>query len=312
MLLSPLGLGTWQFSSGKGLIGKYWSPLEEELVQQIIKLSLEGGVNWFDTAEAYGGGESERVLAAALNKLEPLSAGASIATKWWPLLRSASHIPKTIDIRLQKLQGRPIDLYQIHQPFSFSKVSSEMKQMAKLAEAGKISHIGVSNFSAKQMYEADRTLRQFGLRLASNQVKYNLLDRRIERNGVLQAARELGCAIIAYSPLEQGLLTGKFHKNAELLSELSPLRKRAGGIKPSVLKRTQPLIDQLEQLADLYDVSPTQIALNWLIHSQGDTVFAIPGASKPHHAREIAEAMNFRLTEDELLELSDISALLAK
>lgn len=301
--LSPIGLGTWQFSSGKGFIGKYWAALDTELVERIIRISLEGGINWFDTAEAYGGGESERVLSAVLNKLGPIGENAKIATKWWPLLRSASNIPKTIAERQKQLQGRTIDLYQVHQPFSFSSASSEMKQMAKLVHQKQIRYVGVSNFSAKKMREADRTLKEHGLRLASNQMQYSLLDRQIEHNGVLETAQELGVAIIAYSPLKQGILSGKFHKNPELLQGLSPMRKRMGGFKPSALEQTRPLIEQLEKLADHYDATPTQIALNWLIHAHGDTVFAIPGASKPHHATEMASAMHFQLTAEEIAEL---------
>ncbi|WP_237179130.1 aldo/keto reductase [Paenibacillus sp. MMS18-CY102] len=305
--LSPLGLGTWQFSGGQGMIGKYWAPLLEEQVQDIIRIALEGGVNWFDTAEIYGGGESERVLAAALRKLEPLSQAAHIATKWWPIMRTAASIPKTIGERQRVLEGRTIDLYQVHQPFSFSSVSSEMKQMAKLAEQRQIRYIGVSNFSAKQMRTADRTLREHGLRLASNQVKYNLLDRQIEHNGVLETAKELGVAIIAYSPLKQGLLSGKFHADPALLKGLTSFRRNYGGFKPSSLERTRPLIARLEQLAERYQASPTQIALNWLIHAHGDTVFAIPGASKPHHAQELVNAMRFRLTEEEIAELQSLT-----
>lgn len=305
--LSPIGLGTWQFSGGRGIIGQYWATLPDEQVRDIIRICLEGGINWFDTAEIYGKGESERVLSASLNALAPLSDEAHIATKWWPIMRTAANIPRSIGERQQALAERTIDLYQVHQPFSFSSATSEMKQMAKLAEQGHIRHIGVSNFSAKKMIEADRTLRDYGLRLASNQVKYSLLDRQIEHNGILETAKELGVAIIAYSPLKQGVLSGKFHRNPELLQGISAMRRINGGVKQEAVERSRPLMTRMEQLAAQYDVSPTQIALNWLIHAHGDTVFAIPGASKPHHAAELAGAMRFKLTADELAELGSIS-----
>lgn len=312
LLLSPLGLGCWQFSKGKGLLGKFWPTLGDAAIAEIVRISLAGGINWFDTAEVYGGGESEEALAIALAAAGNASKDARIATKWWPIMRTAGNIGRTIDERLRRLRGRPIDLYQVHQPYSFSSATAEMNEMAKLAHAGRIRHIGVSNFSAAKMREADKALRAHGLRLTSNQVKYSLLDRRIEHNGILETAQELGVAIIAYSPLEQGVLTGKFHRDPALVRKLSGPRKWSGNFRPAGLQRTQPLIDRLEDLATKYDASPSQVALNWLIHANGETVFAIPGASKPQHAEENCRAMTFALGKDELRELSELSALCGK
>ncbi|RED64654.1 aldo/keto reductase [Cohnella lupini] len=311
MLLSPLGLGCWQFSKARGLVGGFWPKLDNALVNDIVRVSLEGGINWFDTAEIYGGGESEQVLAESLAAAGSLAIEAHIATKWWPGFRTAGNIPRTIDERLRRLGGYPIDLYMIHQPFSFSSVGGEMRQMARLAEQGKIRYVGVSNFNAKRMREADRVLREHGLRLASNQMKYSMLDRRIERNGVLETAQELGIAIIAYSPLEQGILSGKFHGNPELIRKAPGPRRLMKGFKPQGLQQTKPLIDVLERFATRYQASPTQIALNWVIHAHGDSVFAIPGASKLHHAQENVRAMGFRLSESEIDELNEMSARVA-
>ncbi|MFC5651349.1 aldo/keto reductase [Paenibacillus solisilvae] len=306
--LSPLGLGCWQFSKGSGMVGKFWPVLSDEVIHDIVRISLEGGINWFDTAEVYGGGQSEEMLADALNALGDSAAGAHVATKWWPIMRTSANIPKTIDERLRRLKGWAIDLHQVHQPYSFSSAANEMREMAKLVKQGKIKHVGVSNFSAAKMYEADKALRESGLRLVSNQVKYNLLDRRIEQSGVMEAAKELGVVIIAYSPLEQGILSGKFHKNPELVKQIQGPRKWAGGFKTGGLKRTLPLITRLDELAVKYEASASQVALNWLIHAHGETVFAIPGASKPHHAQENVKAMRFVLSKDEISELAAISA----
>ncbi|MCQ6562456.1 aldo/keto reductase [Paenibacillus mendelii] len=306
--LSPLGLGCWQFSKGSGIVGKFWPVLGDEVIQDIVRTSLAGGINWFDTAEVYGGGQSEQMLADALNAAGEAAESAHVATKWWPIMRSASSISRTIEQRLRCLKGWPIDLHQVHQPYSFSSAASEMREMAKLVKVGKIKHVGVSNFSAAKMREADRTLREFGLRLTSNQVKYSLLDRRIERNGIMETAKELGVAIIAYSPLEQGLLTGKFHVNPELAKQISGPRRWSSAFKPAGLKRSQPLIDLLQELALKYGASPSQVALNWLIHAHGETVFAIPGASKPHHAVENVRAMRFTLEADEIAELASVSS----
>ncbi|GGD86505.1 aldo/keto reductase [Paenibacillus nasutitermitis] len=305
--LSPLGLGCWQFSKGRGLVGKFWPVLEDSVIRDIVRTSWEGGINWFDTAEAYGGGQSEEMLADALSALGEAGRGAHVATKWWPIMRTAGNIGKTIDERLRRLKGWPIDLYQVHQPYSFSSAASEMHAMAKLVQQGRIKHVGVSNFTADKMAEADKALREHGLRLVSNQVKYSLLDRRIERNGIMEAAKELGVAIIAYSPLEQGILSGKFHSNPELVKQISGPRKWSSGFKPEALNRTRPLIDRLNELADKYGASPSQVSLNWLIHAHGETVFAIPGASKPHHAQENVNAMRFTLSQEEIGELAELA-----
>ncbi|MBB6674558.1 aldo/keto reductase [Cohnella nanjingensis] len=306
-MLSPLGLGCWQFSRGQGMIGGFWNAIDDEASKEIVRVSLEGGINWFDTAEIYGRGESEQALDEALTAAGDLARGSHIATKWWPAMRTAANIPQTIAERQRRLGGRRIDLYMVHQPWSLSPVASEMRQMAKLVERGMIANVGVSNFSAKQMRESDRVLRTFGLRLASNQVKYNLLDRRIEKNGILETAQELGCAIIAYSPLEQGLLSGKFHRQPALANQVKGLRRMMNSLGPAALAQSAPLIEALERIGAAYGGSATQAALNWLIHARGDTVFAIPGASKAKHAEENVRAMTFRLAADELAELEELS-----
>ncbi|MBS2968691.1 aldo/keto reductase [Metabacillus sp. KIGAM252] len=305
--ISPLGLGCWQFSKGSGLVGKYWSVMDQKDINEIIRVSLAGGINWFDTAEAYGKGKSEEALAEALIELGDQAEGALIATKWWPLFRTASSLTGTIDQRLKHLKGRAIDLYQIHQPFSFSGITEQMIKMAKLLDDGKIKTAGVSNFNAAQMSKAAGVMHDQGHFIVSNQVKYSLLDRRIERNGVMDAAKNLGITIIAYSPLEQGILSGKFHKNPELLKQLKGPRKHLSGFKKNGLMRTKPLIDLLEKYAMEYEVKPSQIALNWLIRFHGETVAAIPGASKVRHAEENIGAMKFALTQNHMDELDRVS-----
>lgn len=307
LMLSPLGLGCWQFSNGHGMVGKFWPVIGPDDVLKIVQTSLHGGINWFDTAEVYGKGQSEQMLAKALNDAGPLADFAHIATKWWPVLRTAKSIGNTIDERIRLLDNRTIHLHQVHQPYSLSSVASEMNEMAKLVKQGKIQNVGVSNFSAESMREADRVLREHGLRLISNQVKYSLLDRRIEQNGILDTAKELGIAIIAYSPLEQGILSGKFHKNSALVQSITGPRKWTAPFRSAGLKKSQPLITVLEELARKYDASATQIALNWLIHAHDETVFAIPGASKVHHAKENVKAMRFSLTSSELQEIDEVS-----
>ena len=207
--ITPIGLGCWQFSRGTGLMaGMVWDDIGQEAVTSVIAAALRAGVSWFDTAESYGNGASEKSLATALSSLGVAPGSVGIATKWWPLFRGAASIEATIDARSAALSPYPIDLHQVHQPISISPVRAQMKGMAQLVRAGRIRAVGVSNFSARQMQEAHAALAAEGIPLASNQVRFSLLDRSIETNGVLEAARRLGVTIIAWSPLAQGCSPG--------------------------------------------------------------------------------------------------------
>ncbi len=311
--ISAIGLGCWQFSQGKGLTGNMWSVLDQGTIDSIVQTALKGGINWFDTAEAYGNGQSERALSAALRNLNVQPGEVVIATKWLPILRTAANIRRTIDARLSCLSGYPIDLHQIHLPWSLSTIPAQMREMAKLLQAKKIRSIGVSNFSARQMEKASEALRAERLVLASNQVSLSLLNRRIERNGVFDTARRLGVTLIAYSPLAQGLLTGLFHENPELAGALpagrrSRLSPASRAYTAANLARTAPLIGELRSVARSHGVSVAQVALSWLITYYGNTVVAIPGATRAEQAGESAASMNLRLKEGELERIEQISA----
>lgn len=310
--ISPIGLGCWQFSQRNGLVGKFWPAMDEAEIKQIVKVCLKGGINWFDTAEVYGWGESEKALDRSLKEAGELGENALIATKWWPMLRPASSISNSIQDRINCLGGRTIHLYQIHQPYSLSSIQSQMREMVKLVKEGKIVTVGVSNFSEKQMREAHKALAAEGIPLVSNQVKYSLLDRRIENNGVLEAAKELGITIIAYSPLEQGILTGKFHHNPTLVRDTKGPRRYMSSFRSQGLKRTREFIQLLEEIADKHQCTVSQVALNWLIHAHGETVVAIPGASKVSQAKDNVGVLYFRLENSEIEEINQASLKVAK
>jgi aryl-alcohol dehydrogenase-like predicted oxidoreductase len=181
-----------------------------------------------------------------------------------------------------------------------------MEAMVKLVRSKKIKHVGVSNFSAAKMRSAWETLQKSGISLVSNQVQYNLLKRKIETNGVLDTAKELGITIIAYSPLAQGLVTGKFHDNPELLKNIG-FRKYSPMFRPKGLEKSLPVVELVKKLAEKYQTTPSQVALNWLIHFHGDTVVAIPGATKAKHAEENTGAMKFRLSPEDMQLLDEVS-----
>lgn len=315
--VSPIGLGCWQFSQGKNMTGRMWSVLDQGTMDAVVDAALSGGVTWFDTAQAYGNGASERALSVALQHRSVEPGEVVVATKWLPIAKPAKNIPHTIGTRIACLQPYPIDLFQVHSPGSVSSIPAQMREMAKLIHAGKVRAVGVSNFSAKQMAQAAAALRDEGLTLASNQVRINLLDRRVESNGVLAAAQELGVTLIAYSPLAQGVLTGRFHEDPALARALPwGRRSRLGAasrfLTPEGLRRSAPLIAELHAVGEAHGASVAQVALAWLVTRYGDTVVAIPGASRPEQAAATAAAMELRLTEAEMASIDTVSATVAR
>ncbi|HTY30140.1 aldo/keto reductase [Mycobacterium sp.] len=292
--ISPIGLGCMQFS-GAGQASVI--PIEQPGVDAIVKAAVDGGITWFDTAEAYGHGRSERALSSGLTSCGVKPGDVTIATKWAPLGRTARSITRTIDDRLRALNPFPVDLHQIHMPYgSFSPLRAQARAMARLAETHRIGAIGVSKFSARQMELTHAELAKHGIALASNQVQINLLHRKVESNGVLDTARRLGVTLIAYSPLRSGILTAKFHDDPGLVATM-PRRRRT--LFAGDLDRSAPLIDGLRQVALKHSATVGQVALAWLTTYYGDTVVAIPGATKPHHAEEAAGAMRIALSEQE-------------
>ena len=309
--VTAIGLGTWQFSKGKGLVGGFWKSLDEGATVAVVKAALDGGIGWFDTAEIYGRGNSERSLASALSSLKVAPGSVGIATKWWPVPRTARNIGITIAERLDCLSPYPIDLYQIHQPLSFSSVEKQVNAMGDLVEDGKIRTVGVSNFSAAAMEEAHAVLARRGIPLVSNQVRISLLDRSIEKNGLLAAAQRLGITLIAYSPLAQGILSGRFHDDPSAVASVTRMRRMSGSIKEATLNRTAPLVAELKNVAAAHGATASQVALNWLVNFWGDTVVAIPGASRPSQATEAAGSMDLKLTKAELESIDRVSIAVA-
>jgi aryl-alcohol dehydrogenase-like predicted oxidoreductase len=307
--VTPIGLGCMQFSRSGGPISLAYPALPQETINAVVRAALDGGIGWFDTAELYGRGHSERALTTGLREAGAAPGDVVIATKWFPLGRTAGSIGRTIRNRLGALQGYPIDLHQIHFPAGgLSTHPAQLRAMAELARSGAIKAVGVSNFSARQMRLAHRVLAERGLTLASNQVQISLLRRSIERNGLLRAARELGVTLIGHSPLASGMLTGRFHEDpARYRSVRLGRRVALRVLSQRGLARTSPLIDALRAIANASGVTPAQVALSWLVSYCGDTVVAIPVASKPRQAADAAAAMDLQLSDTELSRLDQLS-----
>lgn len=302
--VTPVGLGVMQFAGTTGIWRFIFDDMERQEMHAIVRTALEAGINWFDTAEMYGRGRSEEGLASGLKQAGKEDQEIHIATKWMPLLRTAANIRKTIDVRQRNLEPYTIDLYYVHNTTSFSSPEAEMNAMADLVEAGEIRTVGVSNFDAERMRRAHRALQERGIPLAANQMEYSLLNRKIETNGVLAAARDLGVTIVAYSPVARGLLTGKFHRDPQALQN-TPIGRRM--YLQRKIEETRPLIEALEAIADTHGVSTAQVALNWLVQIQGEAVVVIPGASSVSQAEEAGGVMDFKLTAAEIDRLDQLS-----
>jgi aryl-alcohol dehydrogenase-like predicted oxidoreductase len=310
--ITALGHGCWQLGRGGSAMARAWDEVSQPDANAIIAAALAGGISWFDTAEIYGNGTSEKALSEALAAAQVKPGAVTVASKWWPLARTARSIEATIDTRLSCLSPYPIDLYQVHQPFSFSSVPAQMKAMARILKAGKVRSIGVSNFSARAMERAHAVLASEGIALASNQVLFNLLHRKIETSGTLAAAKRLGITIIAYSPLAQGVLTGRFHEDPTAARRVSGMRRMLNNLGPAGLARSLPLIDELRSIGRAHGASAAQVALAWTVTFHGDTVVAIPGATKVTQAEQSAGALRLELSDAEKTRIDELSRAAAR
>jgi aryl-alcohol dehydrogenase-like predicted oxidoreductase len=300
--LSTLGIGTWAW--GDRLVWGYGSDYGEAEVEKAFKAAIAGGVTFFDTAEVYGLGESERLLGRFLKQTtQPVQ----IATKYFPLLWrwDKKAVADALTASLKRLEVERVALYQVHTPFAFlMSQSTLMEALAEEVSRGRIEAVGVSNYSAEQMQQAHDLLAKYDVPLAVNQVRYSLLTRTIEQNGVKDTARKLGVTILAYSPLDQGLLTGKY--TPETASQVRGARKLDPKFSAKGLNKIEPLIDLLKQLGEKYQKTSSQIALNWLI-AQGN-VIPIPGAKNPRQAEDNARAMGWQLSVEDVRQLSNLSS----
>ncbi len=285
--VSKIGIGTWQAS------GDAWGQdVVDENIIEAIKRSYELGINLVDTAEIYGNGHSETVVGKALKKIGREK--MVVATKVAGAHLRHDELIKSAENSMKRLGVSYIDLYQIHWPDPWEQIplKETMKAMEELYVQGKIRAIGVSNFAVRDLEEARSYLSKTDI--VSNQVRYNMLQREIEEE-VMPYCRKNNITIIAWSPLAQGALTGKY--SAE---NVPRDRIRSGNevFKPENLRQIERLIDALKEIAKKRNKSISQVALNWVISHEG--VIAIPGAKTPEQAEENAGAAGWMLSEEEL------------
>ena len=287
--VTPLGVGTWQW--GDSMFWGYGKGYAVDEIKAAFDASAAAGITFFDTAEIYGQGKSERFLGRFVsgNGERPV-----IATKFMPLpwRLGKGALLSALRKSLARLGLAQVDLYQIHWPMVPVPVETWADALADAVAAGLTRAVGVSNYSADQMRRAHAVLARRGVPLASNQVEYSLLHRVPERNGLVDACRELGVTLIAYSPLAKGLLTGKY------TPANPPPGLRGRRYRGALLTGIQPLTGLLREIgAGHSGKTPGQVALNWLICKGA---LPIPGAKNARQAQQNAGALGWRLTAEEV------------
>jgi aryl-alcohol dehydrogenase-like predicted oxidoreductase len=298
--IPPLGVGTWAWGDkGTWGMGGYDTSLTETTIREAWLACIEAGVVLFDTAEVYGGGESERIIGRLLAADPAVRPQVVIATKYMPMpwkLAVTSSLVRAAKASLERLGIEAIDLYQIHGPISLRSHGAIADALAAAHGQGLIKAVGVSNYSAKETRSIDAALRQRGLRLATNQIEFSLLRTRPEKVGLLECCRELGVVPLAYSPIGQGRLTGKYS------AANPPPGKRDFSDHP--MAEVDKIVDVLRRIGAAHDRTPSQVALAWII-AKG--VVPIPGAKSRQQAVENAGALGWRMDEAELAALDAVA-----
>jgi len=290
--ITPLGVGAWAWGTSR--LWGYGQEYGRREVGDAFRASMAEGVTLFDTAEIYGNGASERIIGEVLRE-GGFDGTPVIATKFAPLpyRLSPRSLISAVDRSLERLGVSTIDLYQIHFPSPLPRAMGLMGALAEVVREGKVRQVGVSNYGMEQMRRAHDRLASHGVRLASNQVRYSLLDRASETNGVLDTCRDLDITLIAYSPIAQGLLTGKYGPG----TKPSGIMRRFGrAFGERNLRKVEPVVSILREIGEAHAKEPTQVALNWLM---GQGTLPIPGAKIERQARQNAGALGWSLSEDE-------------
>jgi aryl-alcohol dehydrogenase-like predicted oxidoreductase len=291
-----IGTGTWQW--GDTMMWGYGNGYAEGDVRAAFKASLDAGIIFFDTAEMYGWGKSERFVGKFLHEL---NADAIIATKFlpFPWRFTKAQLIAALAGSLKRLALPAVDLYQIHFPVPVASVETWADALATALDLKMTRAVGVSNYNRERTIRSHAALGKRGYPLASNQVEYSLLDRHIERDGTMEAANERGVKIIAYSPLGKGLLSGKY------TVENPPPGMRGRGAK-ATLEKLPPLIEAMRKIGEAHGgKNPAQVAINWTI-CKG--TLPIPGAKNAGQVQQNAGGAGWRLSADEVAQLDELSA----
>ncbi len=290
-----MGLGAWQW--GDRVVWQYGHGYGDVEVRQAFQSSLEEGIRFIDTAEIYGNGRSEQLLGQFLKETEQ---PVLIATKYFPFpwRFGKGALPRALKNSLARIGVESVDLYQIHWPSPLMSTDTAMEALGECVKSGMTRTVGVSNFGQSRMLAAYSSLARHKVPLASNQVHYSLLNRTVEKDGTLARCKELGIRLVAYSPIEQGLLTGKYHAD-------NPPPGARSRSYTGLLPKLESLLKLMTEIGqDHGGKSNAQIALNWVICKGA---LPIPGAKNADQAHENAGALGWKLTDEEVANLEELS-----
>jgi len=281
-------------------MGGYDTDLTRDTIGEAWDASIDAGVTLFDTAEVYGGGESERIIGALLADDPARAASVVVATKFMPSpwkLQVRSALMTSLKASLERLGVPSVGLYQIHGPISLRSHAVLADALAAAHEAGLVSAVGVSNYSVKETRSMAAALASRGMRLATNQIEFSLLRRAPETTGLLATCRDLGVLPLAYSPIGQGRLTGKY------TAANPPPGKRTFSNHP--MEVVDLVVAELRRIGEKHGGRlPSQVALNWVM-SKG--AVPIPGAKNRHQAEENAGALGWAMDGDDLDRLDQVA-----
>ncbi|KAJ6709072.1 hypothetical protein OIU74_010221 [Salix koriyanagi] len=331
--VTRLGIGAWSWGDTSYWNNFEWDDGKMKAAKAAFDSSVDCGITFFDTAEVYGSGvrsgcyfqfiltnidgklmdiifgssysvpsNSETLLGRFIEdrKLKDPEVEVAVATKYaalpWRLGRQS--VLAALKESLDRLGLSSVELYQLHWPGIWGN-EGYIDGLGDAVEQGLVKAVGVSNYSESRLRSAYEKLKKRGIPLASNQVNYSLIYRAPEENGVKAACDELGVTLIAYSPIAQGVLTGKY------TPENPPTGPRGQIYTPEFLTKLQPLLNRIKDVGQNYSKTPTQVVLNWLVAQEN--VVPIPGAKNAEQAEEFAGALGWRLTSDEIDELRSLA-----
>ena len=299
MKLTPIGCGAWALGGGC----KWgWGPQDDQESSAAIERALDLGINFFDTAPAYGRGRSEevvgRTLKGRLNRPYIFTKCSIIWDEQGEDGNSlkADSLRREVEASLRRLQVETIDLYQIHWPNPDPDIEEGWRTLAEIQQSGKVRHIGVSNFSVAQMERA-RAIAP----ITSLQPPYSLLDRHIESD-ILPYCEKNNIGVIVYSPMASGLLTGKMTRERIQGLPDDDWRKRGDWFNEPALTKNLALVDKLREIGQRHGRTPGEVAIAWTLRLPAVTA-AIVGLRRPDQVDGVIGAADFRLSEAEIAEM---------
>ena len=312
LLVSRISLGTMTFSGGEGIY-KVIGTVDQKGADELVKASIDGGINFFDTADVYSEGESETTLGQSFKNLNIARKDVVLATKVYSRVgpgrndvgASRGHIMDAVEASLRRLQTDHIDLYQIHANDSVTPVEETLRALDTLVTQGKVRYIGVSNWQAWKIAKALGISEFKNLaRFDTLQAYYSIAGRDLERELVpFLEAEKIG--LLVWSPLAGGLLSGKFSRTNQKPED----SRRSEFDFPVVDKeRTWKILDAMAPIAKTHDCSPARISLAWLL-AKPVVTSVILGAKRLDQLQDNLAAEELNLSADEIKILDEVSAL---